>query len=337
VAQAHVVSGDHGYAGRVNSVMKLGGDDAAWKTRTHPVATIAAAILSYSTAALTIMEQLMNLLHVQSQQIKELTLRLSQLENNNNNTHSSTTALPVSNIVELNQLSREQRRMSKLLQVLERQQMANSDLKEDVELLKKNDSSHRYDLRLLKASVGELISADRSYSLEVEQSVGLARQMLREAFGEQRTYLTREISETVKLEVLNIIEARLATHLESSSTAAAEAADSIILRATRNPDYHNRKRDNYNKYNDHIYSIQNQNTRNQDNHARNNTNNMSQRTKNDPFLNNSRARGQNKSSTMDELDTEFDADGVELEMDLLRLEERIKEVQRSALSTSRSR
>ena len=284
------------------------------------------------------MEQLMNLLHVQSQQIKELTLRLSQLENNNNNTHSSTTALPVSNIVELNQLSREQRRMSKLLQVLERQQMANSDLKEDVELLKKNDSSHRYDLRLLKASVGELISADRSYSLEVEQSVGLARQMLREAFGEQRTYLTREISETVKLEVLNIIEARLATHLESSSTAAAEAADSIILRATRNPDYHNRKRDNYNKYNDHIYSIQNQNTRNQDNHARNNTNNMSQRSaKNDPFLNNSRARGQNKSSTMDELDTEFDADGVELEMDLLRLEERIKEVQRSALSTSRSR
>ena len=271
----------------------------------------------------------MALLHVQSQQIKELTLRLSQLENNNNNnnTHSSTTALPVSNIVELNQLSREQRRMSKLLQVLERQQMANSDLKEDVELLKKNDSSHRYDLRLLKASVGELISADRSYSLEVEQSVGLARQMLREAFGEQRTYLTREISETVKLEVLNIIEARLATHLESSSTAAAEAADSIILRATRNPDYHNRKRDNYNKYNDHIYSIQNQNTRNQDNHAR----------KNDPFLNNSRARGQNKSSTMDELDTEFDADGVELEMDLLRLEERIKEVQRSALSTSRSR
>ena len=208
----------------------------------------------------------MALLHIQSQQIKELTLRLSQLEtttpSSRSTHHSSTTALPVSNIVELNQLSREQRRMSKLLQVLERQQMANSDLKEDVELLKKNDSSHRYDLRLLKASVGELISADHSYSLEVESSVGLARQMLREAFGEQRTYLTREISEAVKLEVLNIIEARLATHLESSSTAAAEAADSIILRATRNPDYHNSERDNYNKYNDHIYSIPNQNTRN---------------------------------------------------------------------------
>ena len=281
----------------------------------------------------------MALLHIQSQQIKELTLRLSQLEtttpSSRSTHHSSTTALPVSNIVELNQLSREQRRMSKLLQVLERQQMANSDLKEDVELLKKNDSSHRYDLRLLKASVGELISADHSYSLEVEQSVRLARQMLREAFGEQRTYLTREISEAVKLEVLNIIEARLATHLESSSTAAAEAADSIILRATRNPDYHNSERDNYNKYNDHIYSIPNHNTRN---HAHNNTNNISQRSdKNDPFLNNSRARGQNKSSTMDELDTAFDADGVELEMDLLRLEERIKEVQRSALSTSRSR
>ena len=281
----------------------------------------------------------MALLHIQSQQIKELTLRLSQLEtttpSSRSTHHSSTTALPVSNIVELNQLSREQRRMSKLLQVLERQQMANSDLKEDVELLKKNDSSHRYDLRLLKASVGELISADHSYSLEVESSVGLARQMLREAFGEQRTYLTREISEAVKLEVLNIIEARLATHLESSSTAAAEAADSIILRATRNPDYHNSERDNYNKYNDHIYSIPNHNTRN---HAHNNTNNISQRSdKNDPFLNNSRARGQNKSSTMDELDTAFDADGVELEMDLLRLEERIKEVQRSALSTSRSR
>jgi hypothetical protein len=157
---------------------------------------------------------------------------------------------------QIDEMKREQKRFSKHFYVLERQVLSNADLKDDVEVLKRNDSTNRYDLRLLKASVGELISADKSYSLELEQSVASAKQMLRSAFGEQKRSLTHEIGETVKLEVLNLVDKRLASHLENTSIAAARAADNNIEREREDLSYYIRKKHSDNQNSQHSNSQQ---------------------------------------------------------------------------------
>ena len=52
----------------------------------------------------------------------------------------------------------------------EKAAMGMADVASDVRAMRKEQDSHRYDLRLLKASVGELISSDRAYALELEQA-----------------------------------------------------------------------------------------------------------------------------------------------------------------------
>jgi hypothetical protein len=224
--------------------------------------------------------------------------------------------------------------------------MSTMDVKDDVAMLQKSDSSHRYDLRLLKTSVGELMSADRSYALEVNQSVSEAKQLLREAFGQQRTYLTRDIAETVKHEVLRIVDEKLKIHLETSSSAAAHAADDIIRRdrdrernvQTARPTRSTRSTRSTFGTRDAKETMNVSTTRSAVNASR-----QRPAPNNDTYLNTSATRASESvrhaapDLTQDGGEDDFDADKVELEMDLLRLEERIREAQRSANATSGAR
>ena len=287
------------------------------------------------------LQTVLSMLRVQSEQIEQLTMRVNQIEqingNNNNNNKKNNNSATSSTIRStnaitstLNNIQREQRRMQTLLSAVERQSYKASDLQDDVEILKKNDSSHRYDLRLLKTSVGELMSSDRSYSLEVEQSVSHAKQLLQQAFGEHRSYLTREICETVQQKVLALVDYKLQSHLETTSTEAARAANNIINRDRESEAYYinttqRRQTDDLNT----SIPRQNQNEtsfRSNASSSRMNTTKMTSQNGIDPFLiPSSRAQ-----ESTHELEEEFDADKVELEMDLLRLEERIKAAQHSA-------
>ena len=60
--------------------------------------------------------------------------------------------------------------MQKVFLAQERAAMGMADVASDVRVMRKEQDSHRYDLRLLKASVGDLISADRAYALELEHA-----------------------------------------------------------------------------------------------------------------------------------------------------------------------
>ena len=286
------------------------------------------------------MQTVMSMLRIQSQQIEQLTTRVNQMESmKRQSTSSSSYATKSSSdvVVTLNNVRREQQRMNTLLSAVERQAMSSMDVKDDVAMLQKSDSSHRYDLRLLKTSVGELMSADRSYSLEINQSVSEAKQLLREAFGQQRTFLTRDIAETVKHEVLRIVDEKLKIHLETSASAAAHAADDIIRR--------DRERERNIQTKITQVTRTGRPTRTERPTRTGSTGSTTVGTKN---MRTTTRASEKRESERDgeakalelhahEEDDEFDADKVELEMDLLRLEERIREAQRSANAASGAR
>ena len=285
------------------------------------------------------MQTVMSMLRIQSQQIEQLTTRVNQMESmKRQSTSSSSYATKSSSdvVVTLNNIRREQQRMQTLLSAVERQAMSSMDVKDDVAMLQKSDSSHRYDLRLLKTSVGELMSADRSYSLEINQSVSEAKQLLREAFGQQRTFLTRDIAETVKHEVLRIVDEKLKIHLETSASAAAHAADDIIRRDRE------RERNVQTKITKITRPTRTgRSTRTGSTEGTGSTTfgtrNMRTTTRTSEKRESERDGETSELHAAHEDDDEFDADKVELEMDLLRLEERIREAQRSANAASGAR
>ena len=285
------------------------------------------------------MQTVMSMLRIQSQQIEQLTTRVNQMESmKRQSTSSSSYATKSSSdvVVTLNNMRREQQRMQTLLSAVERQAMSSMDVKDDVAMLQKSDSSHRYDLRLLKTSVGELMSADRSYSLEINQSVSEAKQLLREAFGQQRTFLTRDIAETVKHEVLRIVDEKLKIHLETSASAAAHAADDIIRRDRE------RERNVQTKITKITRPTRTgRSTRTGSTEGTGSTTfgtrNMRTTTRTSEKRESERDGETSELHAAHEDDDEFDADKVELEMDLLRLEERIREAQRSANAASGAR
>jgi len=264
-------------------------------------------------------QTLLSMLRVQAEQIEKLTMRLDRLEQGDSSWSDEGS---------LNDIRREQRRMKALLSAVERQAMSSIDLRDDVDILKKNDSSHRYDLRLLKTSVGDLLTSDKAYGLEVEQSVSNAKLILREAFGEQQTYLTRDILETVKQEVLQIVDSKLNMHLETSSAEAARAADQIIRRDRESEAYYRRTT------NSRSYQVETNNGGQNEVHDGDNISFRSttnQQLFSDPSITMTTKVMQENTQDLEE---EFDADKMELEMDLLRLEERIKSAQANANSSS---
>ena len=139
--------------------------------------------------------------------------------------------------------------MQKSFLAQEQSAMNMADTASDVVSMRKELDSHRYDLRLLKANVGELISADRAYALELDQ----ARSRLENCMAQAATAaslaappaasrsdhegLMREIMEAMQSRMEEIVEAKVnaiigRNHRARISSAEEERQDKLQQAST---------------------------------------------------------------------------------------------------------
>lgn len=165
-------------------------------------------------------QDIMSLLQEQGAAIASLRDRVSVLES------SSQEATDLQQTVQ--RVASSQEALQKAFLAQERIAMQHADVAEDVRAMKKEQDSHRYDIRLLKANVGELISADRAYSLEVEQARHrLERSMQASAVTTSSNFHVDQIIagvvKTLERHIDGIVDARVHAYLSSSNRPNTKA------------------------------------------------------------------------------------------------------------------
>ena len=114
--------------------------------------------------------------------------------------------------------------MQKMFLAQERAAMGMADVASDVRVMRKEQDSHRYDLRLLKANVGELISADRAYALELEHARDRLESSMSRAGGSadpvgsafDKEQMMDEMMKAMESQMEKMVEERVKAHLKSA-------------------------------------------------------------------------------------------------------------------------
>ena len=166
-------------------------------------------------------QEIVSLLQEQGAAIASLRERVSALESSSRETGDLRDTVQ--------RVARSQEALQKAFLAQERVAMQHADVAEDVRVIKKEQDSHRYDLRLLKSNVGELISADRAYSLEMEQARNrLERSMQAAAVTMPAScnfHVDNIIAGVVKAlegQIDSIVDARVNSYLSASTKPSAK-------------------------------------------------------------------------------------------------------------------